>query len=54
MHVYNYLMLAAVAGSNPVLLAKSLNIALSSSYWIIGVFIANTFSIAIDYMGVAL
>lgn len=37
---------AAVTGSNPVLLAKSINIALSSSYWIIGVFIANTLSIA--------
>ena len=37
---------AAVTGSNPVLLAKSTNIALSSSYWIIGVFIANTLSIA--------
>ncbi len=37
---------AAVTGSNPVLLAKSMNIALSSSYWIIGVFIANTLSIA--------
>lgn len=37
---------AAVTGSNPVRLAKSINIALSSGYWIIGVFIANTLSIA--------
>lgn len=37
---------AAVTDSNPVLLAKSINIALSSSYWIIGLFIANTVPIA--------
>ncbi|WP_033717076.1 hypothetical protein [Bacillus cereus] len=28
-----------------MLLAKSLNIALSSDYWIVGIFIANTFAI---------
>lgn len=33
-------------GSNPVPLAKSINIALSSEYWIIGIVIANLSSIA--------
>lgn len=37
---------AAVTGSSPVLLAESINIALSSSYWILGVVIANILSIA--------
>ena len=33
-------------GSSPVPLAKSINIALSSEYWIIGIFIAHLLSIA--------
>lgn len=33
-------------GSSPVPLAKSINIALSSEYWIFGILIANLISIA--------
>lgn len=33
-------------GSSPVPLAKSINIALSSEYWIFGIIIANLLSIA--------
>lgn len=41
-------MYTSVAGSSPALLAEKINIALSSKYWIIGIFIANSLSIAMS------